>query len=368
MNKIALCIPRPGTSYAMINQGYVDALRYLGWVVYVCDPKTKLECKKLIEKHDVRLIMTHSRFGMRQLPIDTINTHQVAVIINALPMNLTNDTIDGPHELAHDDESSLIKEIQIVIVHTHLEPNVWSTYMHGWLDNSVDLVHLPLAGNLIKAMPPTCDVLTDVAMVANFTHRQDIMKGLIEPLFKRLELLGFSYQAFGDNIWQLAGLSYNGPLNDTTKLAHVYATAKICSNVHTEKQIRLQACINERSFMIPLCGGIQVSDNPLAAKYLGPHCEIGVSTTDYMNKVVELIEDQSQRLDKIKGDVEHVAHNHTYFNSLSTLFDTLGLLEFADEARTKGQTAAVQHCWGMDARLSATERGVIYEQQVIGAT
>jgi hypothetical protein len=220
-----------------------------------------------------------------------------------------------------------------------------------------------------KALPPTCSRLVDVAMVANFGHRQDIMKQLIEPLFNRLDLLGYSYQAFGDNLWQLAGLNYNGPLiGDTAKLAHVYATSKVCPNVHTKKQISTQAYINERSFMIPLCGGIQVSDNPIAAKYLGLHCEIATSTTDFMNKVIRLVEDQSQHFDKIRAGVNHVAHKHTYFNRLTNLFRSMGLLGFSEEAGTKGQRAAIRHCWELDARLSTEERNIPYEQQAIKIT
>lgn len=369
MNKIALLIPRPGMSYAMVNNGYTDALKYLGWKVYLYDPKTKLGCRRLIEDYGVRLIMTSSRYGMRQLPIQTINNNQVAVIVDALPMNSAGLVIDGPYEFAHDDEPDLIKEIQRVIIHTHLEPNIWSKYMCGWLDNNIDLIHLPFAGNMVKALPQTCFTPIDVAMVANFSHRQNIMGHLIGPLFKRLDLLGYSYQAFGDNIWQLTGLNYNGPLRgDITQLAHIYATARVCPNVHTEKQINLKACVNERSFMIPLCGSIQVSDNPIISKYLDSHCEIAISTTDFMNKVIGLIEDQAHRFDKIRAGVEHVAHNHTYFNRLTLLFNAMGLLVFADEAKTEGQRAAVRHCWELDARLSAAERGVPYGQKVVGAT
>ncbi len=365
MNKIALLIPRPGMSSEMIQIGYADALKYLGWKVYLGDPKSKLGCRKLIEEYGVQLIMTSSRYGIRQLPIQVINDNHVVVSVDALPLNLANATIDGPHEFAHDDEPDLMKEIREVIIHTCLEPNLWSEYMCGWQDS--DLIHLPVAGNMVQALPPTCSVLTDVAMVANFNHRQDIMRHLIKPLFKRLDLLGYSYQAFGDNIWQLAGLNYNGPL-DITKLAHVYATAKVCPNVHTVKQIRFQACVNERSFMIPLCGGIQVSDNPMISKYLGKHCEIATSTTDFINKVIGVVEDQSQRFDKIKASVEYVANNHTYFNRLTDLFRVAGLYKYEEDVKVKGQRAAVRHCWEIDARLSAEERGIPYEQKVIGAS
>ncbi len=367
MKKCALYIPRPGATSLMIQQGYVDTLRYLGWTVYVSDPKTKLGCRKLIEKHGIRLIMTSSRYGIRQLPIQIINDEGIAVIVDALPLNPSNKTIDEPYEFAHDDEPDLIKKIQRVIVHTRLETQLWSEYMCDWWDNDVKPICLPVAGNLIKALPSTCSILTDVAMVANFNHRQDIMKCLIEPLFKRLDLLGYSYQAFGDQIWQLAGLNYNGPLvGNSTKLAHVYATAKVCPNVHTTRQITLQACVNERSFMIPLCGGIQVSDNPVVSRYLGPHCEVAMSTTDFMNKVIRLIEDQSRRFDKIRAGAEEVAKNHTYFNRLATLFDALGLLGFADETKEKGQRLAVRHYWELDSMLDAEEKGIPYEQNVVG--
>ncbi len=368
MNKIALCIPRHGMSHKMIQQGYVDALRHLGWIVYVGDPKTKLCCRKWIEEHGIQLIMTSSRYGIRQLPIQIINDNKVLVIVDALPLNPAEASVDGPYEFAHDDEPNLIKEIQSAIVHTHLEPHIWSEYMCGWESGGINVKYLPVAGNMVKAMPSTCSVLTDAAMVANFSHRQDIMRQLIEPLFKRLDLLGYSYQAFGDNVWQLAGLNYNGPLvGDVSKLAQVYATAKVCPNVHTEKQVNLQACINEKSFMIPLCGGIQVSDNPIVSKWIGPYCKIAKSTTDFMNKVVETIEDSSDRFDTIRAGVEHVANNHTYFNRLVDLFHSAGLLKLADETETKGHNAAVRHCWELNARLSAEERGIPYEQQTVGA-
>lgn len=369
MNKIALYIPRPGMTSKMIQHGYVDALRHLGWKVYVGNPKTKLGCRKLIEEYGVQLIMTFSKYGIRQLPIKVINDNQVVVIVDALPLNPANATIDGPYELAHDDEPDLIKEIQKVIVHTNLEPNIWSEYMCDWYNNDIDITYMPVAGNMIKALPPTYSVLTDVAMVANFDHRQGIMRFLIEPLFKRLDLLGYSYQAFGDKIWQLAGLNYNGPLvGDIAKLAHVYATAKVCPNVHTEKQVSLQACVNERSFMIPLCGGIQVSDNPMISRYLGQHCEIATSTTDFINKVIGVVEDQSRRFDRIKASVEHVAHNHTYFNRLADLFRIAGLHKYEENVKVEGQRAAIRHCWEIDARLNAEERGVHYEQKVIGTS
>lgn len=366
MNKCALCIPRPGYTSSAIRRGYVDALKHLGWKVYICDPKTKLGCQKFIEEYGVRLIMTHSRFGIRQLPIHTINKHKVAVIVDALPLNEDDLGLNGPYEFAHKDEAYILQEIDSVVVHTRIDSHLWPSYMCGWKSSDIDLLFLPVAGNIIRALPPTCSVLTDVAMIANFGHRQDILKHLIAPLFTRLDLLGYSYQVFGDEAWKLAGITNNGRLvDDGKKMAHVYATAKVCPNVHTAEQVKSQICLNEKVFMIPLCGGRQIVDNPMAIDFLGPHCEIACSTTDYMNMVIDAIEDETPKYNKVRSAVEHVSNNHTYFNRLNVLFLRLGLEQFADEAKTEGQSVATRHCWGIDARLSAEERGITYEEKAI---
>ena len=369
MNKCLLYIPRPGASSQAVQRGYVDTMECLGWKVYVGDPKTKLTCGEWIKKYGIKLIMTHSRYGIRQLPIDIINDNDVVVFVNALPMNPANAVVGGPYEFAHADEPDLIKEIEKFIVHTNFEPHTWQTYMCGWKNCGIDIVHVPSAGNIVNALPPRSSILTDVAMVANFNHRQGVMRNLIEPLFKRLDLLGYSYQAFGDNVWHLAGLNYAGPLSgDTARLSHVYATAKVCPNVHTEQQVSSQICLNDRSFMIPLCGGVQVSDNPIAKQYLDQYCDIAISTTDFMNKVFSVVEGESRNFEKIRGGIEHVAHRHTYFNRLANLFDIAGMSDWGHEAKTTGSSVAVRHCWEMDARLSADERGIPYETKVIETT
>lgn len=367
MNKCVLCIPRPGDTSFAIQQGYIDVLKHLGWKVYLCDPKTKLGCQKFIEEYGVKLIMTHSRFGIRQLPIHAINKHKVAVIVDALPLNEDDMGLNGPYEFAHKDEACVLREIDSVVVHTRIDSHLWLSYMDGWKSNDIDLLFLPVAGNIIRALPPTCSILTDVSMIANFGHRQDVLKHLIAPLFNHLDLLGYSYQVFGDEAWKLSGITHNGPLiDDGKKMAHVYATAKVCPNVHTVEQVKSMVCLNEKVFMIPLCGGRQILDNPMASDYLGSHCEIAHSTTDYIKKVIDAIEDETPRYNKVKSAIKHVARNHTYFNRLNVLFSKLGLEKFADETKIEGQNASIRHCWEMDARLSAEERGVPYEQSIIG--
>lgn len=369
MFKHVLYIPRPGSSSKIIQNGYVDTLRSLGWKVYVCDPKTKLGCQTIIEKYNISLIMTHSKYGTRQLPVDTINDNRIAVAVEVLPLNDNGLTIDGPYECSRIDEPALLRTIDNIVIHTRIEPCAWHRYMTGWTSNDIKFIHLPVAGNMINALPPTCSVMTDVAMVANFSHRPEIFKNVVAPLFARVDLLGYSYQAFGDELWHKSGLQYSGPFyGDTSQLAHIYASAKICPNVHTEIQVRDQICLNERSFMIPLCGGLQVSDNPLATKYLGLHCEVATSVTDFIQKTITEIDNQYDRTNRIKLSAEHVSHNHTYFNRLSNLFTAFGLEVLSDETRDKGRREATKHCWGLDARLSAYERGIDYGKQNIGTS
>jgi len=363
MNKCALYIPRPGDKYDAICSGYVDTLRHLGWKTYVCDPRTKFGCRELIEKHNITLIMTHSRYGVRQLPVDTINDNNVVVFVEVLPINSGDLSIDGPYEVSHQEEPRILSSIKSCVVHTSIEKHLWLSYMSGWCNSGFSLRHVPVAGNLLKATPPTCDTVTDVAMVANFSHRQNVMAKIVEPLFSRLTMLNHPYQAFGDEIWHFAGLQYNGPLaNKDNILAHIYASANVCPNVHTEHQVTQQAYLNGRSFMIPLCGGTQVSDNPLAKKYLLSSCRVATSITDFISQVVDLASGESFNRQKIEDSVKHVAENHTYFNRLAVLFDAANLGGFSEETKNEGHRAAIKHCWTIGAMLSAKERGVKYEQ------
>ena len=104
----------------------------------------------------------------------------------------------------------------------------------------------------------------------------------------------------------------------------------------------------------------------MISKYLGEHCEIANSTIDFITKVIDLAKSESNRdFDKIKAGIYHVSHNHTYFNRLQQLFSTMELFDCSEETKVKGERVAVQHCWELNARLSAEERGVSYEDETI---
>jgi len=360
MNKCALFIPRPGDNYNMICRGYVMALRAMGWRVYVEDPKTKLGCRSIIEKHGISFIFTHSRYGVRQLPIDIINKNDVTVFVDVLPLNDDELTIDGAYEMAHSDEPDVLNQVNSLVLHTKIEKHLWDSYFKTWLEN-YDIVHLPAAADIMNALPDTCSPMVDMAMIANFANKQGVMKYVIEPLCRRIDLLGYSYAGFGDEIWARAGLSYQGHmLLCGNNFANIYANAAVCPNVHTEQQVKLNALINERSFMISLCGGIQISDNPLTGRYLSDSSEFASSITDYINKVIKSIECQHDRFDRIRVGVKHVANNHTYFNRLRDLFDVAAFTGLCDEIEKFGNRKAFSHCAEMDAKINLETQGATH--------
>jgi len=297
---------------------------------------------------------------------DSINTNDVTVMVDLLPINSEDKDIGGNYEFAHSDEPDIINDIGSVVVHTYLESHIWPRILSHWTQAGINILHNPVAANMMKALPMQCNILTDVAMVSNFGEHPDAMQKFIIPLFRQIDLLGYQYQIFGDEGWARAGIRNNGYLPDyINRLATVYATALVCPNVHHIQQVQLGACVNIDTFMIPLCGGIQVVDNPLAKKYLGDHVDIATNTAEYVSKVLTAIKNHDVRNEKIRASAEYVATNHTYFNRLVSLFHAAGLLGLADETETQGKRKAVQHCWEIDSRFSAAERGVEYEQNVI---
>jgi len=209
-------------------------------------------------------------------------------------------------------------------------------------------------------------ILYDVGVVANIAHRHERFKKFLQPLLERLKMLGHTYQAFGDTFWQHTGLDYSGPLvGDIKKIADVYSSSLVCPNIHTESQIFHEAFLNERSFMISLCGGLQVSDNILAKKYLHNSCFVYPNNTDFINGVIDQINNPTLREKNTVDSVSHIAENHTYFNRLSLIFDVLTMRDSKLVSDKEGKRLSQKHCWEIETMLMAAERGISYGENII---
>ena len=84
MIKLALYITAPTTEKDYGADGYMNALARIGWNTLKYHAQTKIEIRNLIINHNLCLIFTTSKYGVRQLPIDAINEYGVCVVIKPL--------------------------------------------------------------------------------------------------------------------------------------------------------------------------------------------------------------------------------------------------------------------------------------------
>jgi len=364
MKRSVLFISDPKDKFNIVATGYCDALKQLGWRSYINYANTKKDIKTLIEECGVRLIFSLCKYGTRQLPIDIINKYGVGVIIQALPCNSADNYLYDFYRRSTESEINNLLKINKLLAYTNLLPEVWDKYMETWLSNKVDLIHLPFAGNILKSLPTDCRPIHHLCMVGSLIYKKERFDDYLMPLFHRLNFLQTNNQIWGNGLWREHGITTNGLLfNGRSQLPNIYAKSLVAINVHTKTEYEDQACLNERSFAIQLCGGVQVTDMPIAKRYFEDCVHIGETA----NKFIFAVENNFNvdgRYDQILDSVKQAANNHTYHCRLADIFSKLGWKEDADFCGKEADRLATLHIWEFEARLDAERNGVLYESPV----
>ena len=203
--------------------------------------------------------------------------------------------------------------------------DLWPEYMNCWLDNGINLGHLPYAGNLMDATSRDFTTQFRACFVGNLSHKKERFNPFILPILERLRFLNLSCRIYGDNSWRSAQIPNYGMLYNNKELSNLYSQSMVCFNFHTQVQVDTQAYINERSFAIQLYGGLQITDMPLAQQYFDSNVLTGSSVTKFIGQLEGIIKLPRQRFLAINGAINNAADNHTYFNRLCTIFDALGM-------------------------------------------
>lgn len=327
----------------MMHNGYVSSLEYLGYKVYAVDPGTKIVCDDLIRERKIDIIFTHSRYGIRQLPIDTINKNNIRVIICMLPCNINNNAIDNKYEYTPQDELQIIKSIDQYVMWTYIE-----SYGHGSLMNLCppgELKVVPLAGNIFKAEPNSHYTLKDVSLYDYSTDDK-----ILSAITSHCDLLNLDYQLFGSEQLRRVSNKYHGKLSEIENaVASINATSRININLHDSKP----AFLSDQTFMIPMCGGLQIINSETAKKYLG--CRVHETTKDIIDAMIS----KEDSTEYILRQADIASRKHSYLNRLADLFAYVGLT--IDGIEEKIERIATRHLWQIEASIRNRR---IYESHI----
>ncbi len=126
----------------------------------------------------------------------------------------------------------------------------------------------------------------------------------------------------------LAGTGWNvgiGALS-VKDSAELYNFAKIYPNYSTPRHVKEFNEVNERTFIIPACGGFELMDNPVAVKELFDEDELVVTETpqQYLELFEFYLNNPEARLPFIEKGMRRVYREYTLFQVLEKLMPVFG--------------------------------------------
>lgn len=139
----------------------------------------------------------------------------------------------------------------------------------------------------------------------------------------------------------IAGTGWNRGIGElsVSDSSLLYNFAKVLPNFHLESQYERLDEVNERTFVIPACGGFELVDNPAAMKELFDAGEMAVadSPQEYKEMFEHFLNHPCERRLYIQNGMRKVWNNYTLFHSLSKLAE---FLEFRETVKTDAQSPA----------------------------
>lgn len=296
-----------------VQDGYTSILEACGYKVYRCHPNNKLEIISLIEACNIEMIFSESKYGIRQLPIDKINTKQIVVIVNAFPLNNKKNYIDGPYTLADPKEPEILSSIDNLAVYTNVFPYAWEKYMQGWVDSEIDLLYVPYAGNMYLDIPNDLSPICDVSIHGENNHLTSILVDRLKILKRSIRLNAFP--------------------------------AVVHANISSKPYAAYQG------FQYNLFGASWV-DNIL---------EIGPLSNTQFIQIIENSPIMNKETYTFDLEIAVVAaQNYTYFNRLYNILDHIG--QESIEIKATGDRMATQFIWKLQARLEEMKKGKTHEE------
>lgn len=334
MNKSALYVMAPTVDRNYEADGYLSALKELGWNTFQYHPHTKDEIRDLIINHKLSLIFAPSKYGVRQLPIDIINEYDVCVVIKPL-LFIQDDT-----------DLCRLKEIKNLLIESSIDPSVVEEYLPKWCNAGLKPTQILPAVDLKSAMPESLNKTLDIAVVAGYADKE--LNNWIKTIVDRAAVSRFTVE-----IVDLMKI-------DLSSVINIIGRAKIVCNIHDQThRLRLKT-INQFDLLSMLCGGPLVTNNLAVSQIFKDDVVFVKTITQLINHIEYTLRNCVWPAKNSLKISAVIARQHSYFNSLMQIFQHFGWLEDMGSLETASGRLSIQHAWEMQARTESKE--LVYGQ------
>lgn len=334
MNKTVLYISQDGDAMSVVRDGWLDALKSAGWKVITRMTRSKQETRQVIEYYNVGLIMTECNYYVRQLPVSVINDKNIGVMCHAFCYNDQNDTFEPFSEIVNPGDVKLLKKIDNLVMWSQHEKEANERWFPNWEKDGFKFLFTPHCGNITRLFPSAFDIQRDTIFIGNASHKLQAIKEWIMPILKKKNL---RHQVYGGG-WQNFGVNVQHLPPHYDNFNNMYPTSAVCLNLHSNPQREHNVLFNDRSFIIPLCGGFSISDTSLSKRYFGDVIPIATTPKEYKELTLDYIVNVEGRRKIIYESAKITAENHTYFDRLVGIFIAMEWYDAAEELKTIRQT------------------------------
>lgn len=322
MNVLFLC-PSRYLSFHFMN-GWKNAFHALGIGF------RHLDCEKedpndYIRNNEVDLLMTSSGEGISKVDAAELNSRKIAVVIAGLPYNHSNSSFDPHCPLADPDEVRHIASIDRKIIWSQHEPLFNDYFYQGYKELGIDVLYLPYCADTTTiSLHDKTKTEYDFFFVGGLAHKK---KGNLETLKQILERLPQErIKIYGDKAWtKLFGIpvSFTG---ENENWIRYYQTSAISPNFHIYRQKNKKLLVNDRTFHIPVYGGFQICDNPLARKFFDSNeLVIAENEEEFIELFFHYLARPEERFRIIENGLKRVMKDHSYFNRIATIFEVFSI-------------------------------------------
>lgn len=334
MNRSALYIMTPVVDKNHEADGYLNALRELGWCVFQYHPHTKAEIRNLIINHNLCLIFAPSKYGARQLPIDAINEYGVCVVIKPL-LFIQDDT-----------DLYRLKEIKNLLIESSIDPRVAEKYLPKWCDAGLEPLRILPAVNLRSTIPESLNKTLDIAIAVGYADKE--LTSWIKTIADRAIINGFTLE-----VVDLLKTNLSDIIN-------IFGRAKVVCNIHDQThRLRLKT-INQFDLLSMLCGSMLITNNPIVSQIFKDDVVFAETITQTINCIEQALTNYERPTDRLLKISALIANHHSYFNRLVQIFHCLGWSESVDLLEVASERLGVQYAWKMQARSESKE--LVYGQ------
>jgi len=173
----------------------------------------------------------------------------------------------------------------------------------------IQLLHCADKTVLNKIVKNGISTKLDYVWIGKIKHRKESFIDFIVPL-RRLSKNYIEY-------------TENKPFDSTIeKLSFLYRSSTLAPNVHTNAQRQHKLLLNDRTFMIPVLGGFQIIDNPLAREYFTSD---EPTPKSFIESARYFIANPNKRLPFMERMKAKILLSHTYHNRISSIFKIMNI-------------------------------------------